>query len=104
MRCLLGSNWRFGFAFLDEPVFNVCSIRDHFAVQLFLSLRGTNFGFPQYLLHSLRALRVGLEALGLLGFDGLASEGCASKQPLCWRFTSASVGLLDLPSPPEEQN
>lgn len=47
--------------FLDGLIFNVRSVRDHFAVQLFLSLRDTNFVFFQYLLNSLRALSVGLK-------------------------------------------
>lgn len=63
--------------FLDERIFNVRSVRDHFAVQLFLSLKGPNFGFFSVLAAFFKGFKCwfeSLEALGLLGFDGLRSE------------------------------
>lgn len=49
--------------FLDGLVFNVHSVRDRFAVQLFLSLRDTNFGVFSVLAEFFKGFKCWFETL-----------------------------------------
>lgn len=70
--------------FLDGLIFNVHSVRDRFAVQLFLSLRDTNFGFFSVLAEFFKGFKCWFETLKaprLPSFDGLRCESWVEMLP-----------------------